>query len=393
VKLLFLTHRLPYAPNRGDRIRAYHLLKALSGFAEVTLVSLVHDADEAAQVGAMSGLVAQAHAVTVTHWRNRVRALGALPSHTPLTHVLLNAPSLTSTVTEAARTKPSVVFAFCSGMARLAYLPVLAGVPLVHDMVDVDSAKWKALSAAARWPLSSIYERESRTLRQFESDLTRRASQTLVVNAREQQLLLDIAPGSRVTVLENGVDVAAFRPDGPPSEAPAVVFTGVFDYGPNEAAALWLMAEVWPRVRSERPDARLFLVGARPSAAVRQQASSSDATVTGAVPDVRPYLWKSAVAVAPIFLSHGLQNKVLEALAARLPVVTTTAVADGLPSQAVAACSIADTPDAFAREILGLLAMTPGERRAKASRLAIDTLDWSRTLGSLEGIVRDVAGL
>jgi glycosyltransferase involved in cell wall biosynthesis len=171
------------------------------------------------------------------------------------------------------------------------------------------------------------------------------------------------------------------------------VFTGVFDYGPNEAAAMWLMREVWPRVQAARPDARLSLVGSRPSPSVQQQASSSGVTITGAVPDVRPFLWEAAVAVAPIFMSHGVQNKVLEAVAAGLPVVTTTAVADGLPAGAAAACSIADTPDAFAREILRLLAMTPTERRAEASRVDIDRLDWSHTLAPLEGIVRDVARL
>lgn len=392
MKLLFLTHRLPYAPNRGDRIRAYHLLKVLSRFSEVTLVSLVHDAEEASHVDALSDLVDEVHVVRVTPWRNKARALPALATARPLTHVLLDGPGLIDTVEAAARTPPSVVFAFCSGMARLASLRALEGVPLVHDMVDVDSAKWSMLGAAGRWPLSAIYAREARTLRRFEEEVTRRARHTLVVNARERDLLLSIAPGSRVSAVANGVDAASFQPPGSPGDAPAIVFTGVFDYGPNETAALWLMSDVWPRVVAARPDARLALVGANPSSAVRRKAASSAAvTVTGAVPDVRPYLWTAAVAVAPIFMSHGIQNKVLEAVAAGLPVVTTTPVLEGLPSEAIPACSVADTAEVFAREILRLLHLAPEQRRALAARADLRAVDWDTTLSGLQAIVTAAA--
>ncbi len=392
MRLLFLTHRLPYAPNRGDRIRAYHLLKALSRFSDVTLVSLVHDAEEASHVDALSDLVDEIHVVRVTPWRNKARALPALATARPLTHVLLDGPLLIDTVDAAARKPPSVVFAFCSGMARLASLPALESIPLVHDMVDVDSAKWSTLAVAARWPLSSIYSREARTLRRFEEEVTRRARHTLVVNARERDLLLSIAPGSRVSALANGVDAASFRPPGPPVDAPQIVFTGVFDYGPNETAALWLMSEVWPRVVAARPDARLALVGANPSSAVRRKATSSSAViVTGAVPDVRPYLWTAAVAVAPIFMSHGVQNKVLEAIAAGLPVVTTPPVLEGLPSAVVPACRVADTAKTFAQEILRLLDLAPAERRTLAARAEVGALDWDWTLSGLQAIVTAAA--
>jgi glycosyltransferase involved in cell wall biosynthesis len=203
---------------------------------------------------------------------------------------------------------------------------------------------------------------------------------------------LSIAPGSRVSAVANGVDAASFQPPGPPGDAPAIVFTGVFDYGPNETAALWLMSDVWPRVVAARPDARLALVGASPSRAVRRKATSSAAvTVTGAVPDVRPYLWTAAVAVAPIFMSHGVQNKVLEAVAAGLPVVTTTPVLEGLPSEAIPACSVADTGEVFAREILRLLHLAPEQRRALAARADLRAVDWDTTLSGLQAIVTAAA--
>jgi sugar transferase (PEP-CTERM/EpsH1 system associated) len=391
VKLLFLTHRLPYAPNRGDRIRAYHLLKALGRFAEVTLVSLVHDAEEAGHVVDMASIVHEVHAVPVTPRRNKLRALSALATDRPLTHVLLDGPTLTETVDAAARERPSLVFAFCSGMARLASQPSLREIPLLHDMVDVDSAKWATLAQHARWPLSAIYARESRTLRQFEAEVSMRARRTFVVNERERGLLLRIAPKAPVDVLSQGVDTASYAPPGPPADRPSVVFTGVFDYGPNETAALWLMSEVWPSVVAARPDATLTLVGARPSRAVRRQAAASGVTVTGDVPDVRQYLWDAAVAVAPIFMSHGVQNKVLEAAAALVPAVITTPVSKGLPTEVIPACRVGDTADAFAREVLHLLNLTPGERRALAARADVEAFDWESTLAGLEGIVTAAA--
>jgi sugar transferase (PEP-CTERM/EpsH1 system associated) len=391
VNLLFLTHRLPYAPNRGDRIRAYHLLKALGRFAEVTLVSLVHDADEASHVADVARVVHEVHAVPVTPWRNKLRALPALTTSRPLTHVLLDGPALAETIDAAARKPLSVVFAFCSGMARLATRRSLRQIPLLHDMVDVDSAKWATLAQDARWPLSAIYARESRTLRQFEAEVSMRARQTFVVNERERDLLLRIAPEAPVSVLSQGVDIASYAPPGPPADRPAVVFTGVFDYGPNEKAAHWLMSEIWPRVLASRPDATLTLVGARPSGAVRRQAEASGVMVTGEVADVRPYLWGAAVAVAPIFISHGVQNKVLEAAAALVPAVITSPVLKGLPAEVIPACRVGDTADAFAREVLYLLNRTPAERRALAASADLEAFGWESTLAGLEGIVTAAA--
>ena len=376
MNLLFLTHRLPYAPNRGDRIRAYHLLKALGRFAEVTLVSLVHDADEASHVADVARVVHEVHAVPVAPWRNKLRALPALTTSRPLTHVLLDGPALAETIDAAARKPLSVVFAFCSGMARLATRRSLRQIPLLHDMVDVDSAKWATLAQDARWPLSAIYARESRTLRQFEAEVSMRARQTFVVNERERDLLLRIAPEAPVSVLSQGVDIASYAPPGPPADRPAVVFTGVFDYGPNEKAAHWLMSEIWPSVLASRPDATLTLVGARPSGAVRRQAEASGVMVTGEVADVRPYLWGAAVAVAPIFISHGVQNKVLEAAAAGLPSVVTRTVGQGLPSQVLPACRIADTADNFAAAVVELLSLSPDARRREAARASLTALAW-----------------
>jgi hypothetical protein len=185
VRVLFLTHRLPYAPNRGDRIRAFHIVKSLAARDELELVSLVHDRDELAQVPRLESMGVRVTAVPVTRMRNLAMGAAQLAGARPLTHSLLDAPDLLRAIRDIVRQRPpDVVLAFCSGMARFALEPPLSNFPLVVDMVDVDSQKWLALSESAAWPMRWIYEREARHLAAFERRIAASAATTFVVNER-----------------------------------------------------------------------------------------------------------------------------------------------------------------------------------------------------------------
>lgn len=381
--MLFLTHRLPYAPNRGDRVRAYFLLRTLRPHADVDLVSLVHDEDEAGRGEMLTDLTASVRLARVTRARNLIKGAARLPGQRPMTHSLLDAPHLASIVDDAvAAHRPDVVLAYCSGMARLAMTRPLDAFPFVLDMVDVDSAKWAALGRQARPPLSWIYGREARTLGRFEAAATAAASATLVVTPREGETLAALAPGTNIHVVPNGVDVAALVSPDPPRDSETVVFCGVMNYTPNERAAELLARDVWPLVRRERPHARLQIVGAHPTVRVRALAGQDNGVeVTGAVPDVRPYLWSAAAAAAPIFTARGIQNKVLEAVAAGLPTVVTPNILDSLPEQVRPACISAATAPDLARAVIDLLGMTPHARRALADRADVSGLTWESQLG------------
>ena len=333
MRVLFLTHRLPYAPNRGDRARAYHMVRVLAPVTSLHVVSLVHDEAEAAQSRIVRDLGAEVSAFLVPRWKNRIRALPRLAGSTPLTHLLLDAPGIGSALEHlAAEHRPDVVLAYCSSMAKFAMAPVFRNTPMVLDMVDVDSAKWRALALTSSWPMSAIYQREARTLRRFERLAALRARQTLVINEREAAELRAFAPEASIRVMGVGVDLAGLQPTGPATSAPMVVFCGVMNYTPNIEGVLWFARQVWPRIRATRPDARFCIVGAEPVEEVRRLSTlDGSITVTGTVPDVRRYLWDSAVSVAPLLTARGMQNKVLEAIAAGLPVVVTTAVSEGLP--------------------------------------------------------------
>lgn len=391
MRVLYLTHRLPYAPNRGDRIRAFHLLEGLRAAAEVTLLSLVHDDAEAAHANTLAARGVRVVTARVRGVSRYLRAGLALVGTTPLTHVLLDSPELPEALERIAGAgPPDVVVAFCSGVAPLALRPPFDHVPLVLDMVDVDSEKWRSLSATVSPPRAWVYRREATVLAAFERRVAERAVTTLVINEKERAALAAIAPGSDIRTVTNGVDLDAFRPLEPPPPSSTVVFCGVMNYAPNEEGATWLVREVWPAVVAARPDARLELVGSQPSAAVRALAGPS-VVVTGAVPHPRDYLWKAAVAAAPLQTARGLQNKVLEALAAGTPVVTTPAVAEGLPPSVAAGCAVASTPASFASALIEGLTTSPEARRARATAVDLAPLSWDTPRRQFVDVVRGAA--
>ena len=393
MRILFLTQRLPYAPNRGDRVRAFHLLRELRQLADVDLLSFVHDDEEASHVGEAEALASTVTIVRVPRIRNVVRSLLALGGDRPTTHTMLDAPALPRAIDRivSAHT-PSVVFAYCSGVARLALEPPLERIPLVLDMVDVDSAKWAALAATASPPRSWIYTREARVLARFERDVTRHAFATIITTDKERGALMALAPGARVEVVQNGVDAESLRPPGPPAESSTVVFCGVMNYPPNEEGAIWIAREVWPLVLRRVPRARLQLVGSSPTRAVSRLADETmGIEVTGHVPDVRKYLWAGAVAAAPLLTARGVQNKVLEAVAAGLPAVVTPVVLEGVPPEVRPACVEAADASAFADALVTLLNLSPTERRGRAASADVGSLSWERRLQGVDEILRNAA--
>ncbi|RME72508.1 MAG: TIGR03087 family PEP-CTERM/XrtA system glycosyltransferase [Planctomycetota bacterium] len=393
MRVLYLTHRLPYAPNRGDRIRAYHTLRALAGHADVELVSLLHEREEQAALAGMHELADRVHGLRTRWLRSRLAALLALAGPRPLTHVLLDAPGIRSRLARiVARRRPDVVLALCTGMARFALEPPLASIPWVLDMVDVDSEKWRALGERTRGPMGWIYRREARTLARFEALAARCAHRTLVVTDRERRSLARLAPEARIEVVENGIELAHFRNPAPPAASSEIVFCGVMDYAPNHEAAVWFATEVLPRVRRSRPEATFRVVGMRPRPElVRLAARDPAITVTGAVDDVRPELWRAAVSVAPLMTARGVQNKVLEALAAGLPCVVSPAVAAGLPTALAPFCAVADSAERFAEATTSLLALSPAERRERVRTAPLAAYDWAQRLAPLVASLAEAA--
>jgi len=333
MRVLALTHRTPFPPDKGDKIRTHHLLSGVAALgAEVHVVAFAEPPSDLSHAARLRRRFASVTLIPLEMRWQRVRALPALLGRAPLTVPVFDHPAMHAAVNERVRDlRPDVIFAESTSMAP--YALAHPEVPLVMDYVDADSAKWRAYAETAGLPQRWVYAREARTLARFEREVAARATISVITAERERALLEEIAPGRGVRVLANGVDTDYFTPRAAPSSSRALVFFGAMDYGANIEAATTLVREVLPQVRARYPEARVVIAGARPTPEVRRLAEQCDVTVTGYVDDMRAVVQGCGVCVFPLRVARGVQNKVLEAMAMGVPVVTTPAVAEGVSAR------------------------------------------------------------
>lgn len=324
-KLLYLVHRLPYPPNKGDKVRSYHLLMHLLARHEVFVGTFVDDPEDENHVDTLRGMCAGLHVSRLHTRRARLASLAGLVDGQPLTlHYYRDAELQRWVRRTAAEQRFDAVVVFSSSMAQYAQG---LGLPLLVDFVDVDSAKWVDYAPRHAWPLSWLYRREGQRLLAYERQVAAEADRSFFSTEKEAQLFRGLAPecAARCEAVCNGVDAQYWSPD-PARASPyragelPVVFTGAMDYWPNVDAVCWFAAEMLPALRERFPALRFHIVGRNPTAAVRALAGDAVA-VSGSVPDVRPWLQHAALAVAPLRLARGIQNKILEAMAMGVPVV------------------------------------------------------------------------
>jgi sugar transferase (PEP-CTERM/EpsH1 system associated) len=329
--LLYVVHRVPYPPDKGDRIRAYHILRHLSRHAEVHLACL---ADEPAAEATRSALERYCARVAVVPLGRRSRWLWALASATvggSLSEGAFHSHALAALLRRwAEETTFHAALASASSVAPYLRVGRLRDVPAVVDLVDVDSQKWFDYAEASRAPRSWVYRLEGRRLRRREQALAEWARAVTLVSEHEVALLRPFVPQGIVHALGNGVDQEYFRPQECADGENGCVFVGALDYRPNVDGACWFAREVWPTIHARHPVARLRLVGRRPSPEVCRLGAIPGVEVIGQVPDVRPYVAAAAVAVVPLRIARGVQNKVLEAMAMAKPVLASPAALAGL---------------------------------------------------------------
>lgn len=361
MNILYLVHRMPYPPNKGDKVRSYHLLRHLAAKHRVWLGSFVDDPDDEAHVGTLRQWCADLHLARLHPRSARLQSLPALLHDEPLTLRYYRDAGLADWVKQAAaRTRFDAVVVFSSSMVQ--YADLVPGVPMLLDFVDVDSAKWTQYAEHHRWPLSWLYRREGERLLAYERAAAARAARSFFAAEPEAELFRRLAPecAGRIEGIRNGVDADYFAPD-PSRPSPfepgtvPVVFTGAMDYWPNVDAVTWFARDVLPRLAERWPALRFVIVGRSPTPAVHALAGER-VVVTGTVADVRPYLQHAAVVVAPLRLARGIQNKVLEAMAMARPVVASAACAG--PIEAVEGRELLAASDAagFAEQVAVLLA-------------------------------------
>jgi sugar transferase (PEP-CTERM/EpsH1 system associated) len=392
--LLFLAHRVPYPPDKGDKIRAYHVLRHLAQTFRIHLGCFADDPKDEQYRAQLADLCATVFVAPLSRKTALARGLGALALGGSLSEFYFHDARMTRFVADTmARVRPENIFLFCSAMAP--YAMPYARTHRVHlDLVDVDSEKWRAYSEKAAWPLNRLYGRESRALLRLERRSALAFDRSFFVSKAEADTFLEQAPeaSGRVGHFQNGVDLEYFNPARDfanpfDSQTLPIVFTGTMDYRPNIEAVEWFAEKVFPGIRRSNCKAAFWIVGANPAPRVAKLAHKPAIRVTGRVPDVRPYLSHAACVVAPLHIARGVQNKMLEAMAMARPVVATPAACEGLSAIAGKDVLLAETPSQFADAVCSVI--VGGSRGlGNAARLRVETdYDWYRNLQVLDRVL------
>jgi len=393
---LFLCHRIPFPPDKGEKIRAFRLLEHLSRQYRVSLGCFVDDPQDWITADQLKPYCAELKCIDLRPQFTKLRALGGLLTGAPLTVASFANAALRTWVSEQlAGEKPEVVFVYSSAMAQFILDKDLGGAQLIMDFVDVDSDKWRQYARESRGPMKWVYAREAKRLLAFDRRVAAKADASILVSDAEAALFRTLAPeaAAKTSGVANGIDCVYFSPShafpNPFTGAgPHYVFTGTMDYRPNIDAVVWFAEDIFPIIREALPSATFTIVGNKPSRDVLALAKHEAVAVTGRVPDVRPYLSHAAVAVAPLRLARGVQNKILEGMAMAKPVVTTPQGLEGIDAQDGTHLLVATTEDSFAAQCVEA-ATTSGEPIGRAARELMErSYSWGGRLASLDRILR-----
>ena len=395
--LLFLAHRVPYPPDKGDKIRAWNMFRHLAQTHRMHLGCFIDDPADWEHLPTLRAMCADLACFKLDPRRARLKALLRLRAGQPLSLGYFHDRRLQHWV-DAKLADPAIerVFVFSSAVA--AYAMHAKNAMRVLDFVDVDSTKWTTYAAQARNPMRAVWAREGRTLLAFERQAAAAYDHSLFVSEHEWQHFLSLAPeaANRTGWVSNGVDLAYFSPDltfAPPFEPSGadLVFTARMDYRPNIDAADWFARSILPALQLVRPAARFWIVGAAPTAEVKELGTLPGVQVTGRVPDTRPYIAAADVVVAPLRIARGIQNKILEAMAMARPVVATPEAFAGVRATPGRDILLASGVDDTVQHIIDVLDGRHATLGA-AGRYAVETAhQWPVTLRLLDRLFRDPA--
>ena len=393
-ELLYLVHRFPYPPDKGDKIRSFHLLKHLSQRYRIHLGTFIDDGMDRKYLERVRDLCGETCFLDLYPRSARIRSLAGLLSGQPLTLPYYHDKRLQAWVSNLLETRPvGTVLVFSAAMAQ--YVSHATNVRRVMDFVDIDSDKWMQYATTITWPMSWIYRRESKLLLDYEKQIARLFNSATFVSEAEADLFKRLAPevATKVTYFNNGVDADYFSPQNiylnPYSVGTdALVFTGAMDYWANIDAVQWFANNIFSAIRLQLPKVEFYIVGARPSAAVMALADLPGIIVTGSVPDVRPYLAYASMAVAPLRIARGIQNKVLEAMAMGKTVVASPQAIEGINAHPDRDVVVANDERDFSNLIIKILqnGTNPAVGHAARARV-LEDYNWEKNLERIDALL------
>ncbi len=400
MNILYLAHRMPYPPNKGDKLRAFRQIKKLSQHHDIWCACFVDYVGDRKYVNDLAKYCHRVEAVNLHKPLALLRGAAGWCTGSTITESFYHSSAMTRLIKRwCSETKFDAVVAFSSSMAR--YALSVATDRRVVDLCDLDSAKWTGYARESYFPLKQIYQTEGRRLARREADFIRRFDSAILITHAEAVQLHDIELQRRVRIVGNGVD-APHQPTQKPNERnkstnhgsaalppPIVGFIGTMDYRPNVEAVVWFVKHCWPSIRRAVPRVTFRIIGRNPSRRVCKLAHVPGVVVVGEVEKVDDELSAMTVSVAPLRLARGLQNKVLEAMAASKAIVLTEAAAEGIDAQSGEHFIVEDTPDLIAQHIIALI--RDEQRRCElgiaARRFVLSHHNWATELEKFELLV------
>jgi len=390
MKILYVCHRFPFPPKRGGKIRPFNMIRHLTASGhEVTVCSLARSSDEAREGQDIAHHCARYEMAMVSEPLQTLRMVARLATPAPSSMGYFYSPDLKRTIDQLLATERfDLIFVHCSSVAQ--YVAHVTDIPKILDFGDMDSQKWLEYADYKRFPLSLGYRLEGIKMEREEKYLAGRFDLCTATTRAEWKTLKGYGVAVDTDWFPNGVDTDFFKPDGGGYDADLLSFMGRMDYFPNQQCMTEFCHETLPLIQAKRPQAKLVIVGADPTPAMRALGKLPGVTVTGSVADVRPYILRSCAMVATLNIARGTQNKILEAMAMGVPVVTSSAGAGGVDAENGAHFLVADTPVASAECALRLSGdATERARLAKAGReRMLSHHAWSASMQRLDGIVQ-----
>ena len=375
MKILYLSHCCPYPPNKGEKIRTFHEIKYLSQNHEIHLACLTQNNSDLQYYHDLLHFCETVKIVSFAPGRAKLKCLPYLITPSPLSVPYFYHQELQRHIDWLLRNfKFDAIVCFSSPMAEYIFRAVKSSPNwsvkgsrplLIMDFCDLDSDKWHQYAVSSSWPGSWIYSREARELLAYENRINKVFDYSIFTTRVEVALFKQLCPDvKQLSAIANGVDVGYFHPDRVGLQAvakikkgkvPLLLFTGAMDYQPNIDGVLWFCEQIYPRIRKVVPEVNFYIVGSRPADEIARLNGRDGITVTGFVDDIRPYYAAADLSVIPLRLARGVQNKVLEALAMARPVVSTAKALEGIDARPEQDLLVADTPAAFAGQVLDLL--------------------------------------
>ena len=390
--LLYLCHRIPYPPNKGDKIRSFHLLKHLSRNHRVFLGAFIDERSDWEYTSRLDEWCEDSCFLQLKPSLAKLRSMSGFLTNQALTLPYYFDSGMARWIGSiTSREKIDTVLVYSSAMAQYVLGPEFAAANRILDLVDVDSDKWRQYSKNKAWPMSWVYRREADKLFEFERKAAASLDHSFFVSSKEADLFKQLAPeiAQKVSFYNNGVDTEAFSPDldfpSPYSDEPQVItFTGAMDYWPNGDAVIWFANEVFPAIRQKRPRAKFYIVGSNPSERVLALDSRDGVVVTGPVDDIRPYIKHAATIVAPMRIARGIQNKVLEGMAMARPVVVTSMGLEGIAARDKSEVWVVDDAPGFVERIDTILEQGDYALGVAARERVCNDFTWEQSLPKID---------